>query len=79
MESQKNLIYRTKSFSYRTKTLYIISCNTLDAFLRQFSVCQVIQTYFEQSEPLKRLLNFFCGNESSKHVTDGKFDMKLSD
>ena len=44
-----------------------------------FSAYQVIQTWCDQSEPLKRSLNFFCGNEFFKHVIDGKVDRKLSD
>ena len=44
-----------------------------------FSAYQVIHTWCEQNEPLKRSLNFFCGNEYFKYVIDGKVDMKLSD
>ena len=48
-------------------------------FMTFFSSYQVIQTWCEQNEPFKRLLNFFCGNEYFKHVIDGKVDIKLSD
>ena len=48
-------------------------------FMTLFSAYQVIHTWCEQKEPLKRSLNFFCGNEYFKHVIDGKVDMKLSD
>ena len=48
-------------------------------FMTLFSAYQVIQTWCEQNETLKRSLNFFCGNELFKHVIDGKIDMKLSD
>ena len=44
-----------------------------------FSAYQVVDTWCEQNEPLKRSLNFFCGNEYFKYVIDGKVDMKLSD
>ena len=44
-----------------------------------FSASQVIHTWCEQNEPLKRSLNFFSGNGYFKHVIDGKVDMKLSD
>ena len=44
-----------------------------------FSAYQVIHTWYEQNETLKRSLKFFCGNEDFKHVIDVKFDMKLSD
>ena len=46
-------------------------------FLTLFSAYQVIHTWCEQNEPLKRSLNFFCGNQYFKHVIDGKVDMKL--
>ena len=39
-----------------------------------FSAYQVIHTWCEQNEQLKRSLNFFCGNEYFKHVIDGKID-----
>ena len=48
-------------------------------FLTLFSAYQVIQTCCDYNEPLKRSLNFFCGNEYFKHVIDGKVDMKLCD
>ena len=48
-------------------------------FMTPFSADQVIHTCCEQNEPLKRSLNFFCGNEYFKHVIDGNVDMKLSD
>ena len=48
-------------------------------FMALFSAYQVIHTWCEQNEPLKRSLNFFCGNEYFKYVIDGKVDMKLSD
>ena len=48
-------------------------------FMALFSAYQVIQTWCEQNEALKRSLNFFSGNEYFKHVIDGKVDMKLSD
>ena len=44
-----------------------------------FSAYQVIHTCCDQSAPLKRSSNFFCGNEFFKHVIDGKVDRKLSD
>ena len=48
-------------------------------FMTFFNAYQVIHTWCEQNEPLKRSLNFFCGNEYFKYVIDGKVDMKLSD
>ena len=48
-------------------------------FMTFFSAYQVIHTWCELNGPLKRSLNFFCGNEYFKHVIDGKVDMKLSD
>ena len=48
-------------------------------FMTLFSAYQVVRTWFEQNEPLKRSLNIFCGNEYFKHVIDAKVDMKLSD
>ena len=48
-------------------------------FMTLFSAYQVTHTCFEQNEPLKPSLNFFCGNEYFKHVIDGKVDMKLFD
>ena len=48
-------------------------------FMTLFSAYQVIHTWCKQKEPLKRSLNFFCGNKYFKHVIDGKVDMKLSD
>ena len=48
-------------------------------FYGAFSASQVIHTWCEQNELLKRSLNFFCGNEYFKYVTDGKVDMKFSD
>ena len=48
-------------------------------FMTLFSAYQVIHTWCEQKESLKRSLNFFYGNEYFKHVIDGKVDMKLSD
>ena len=48
-------------------------------FMTLFKAYQVIHTWCEQNEPLKRSLNFFCGNEYFKYVIDGKVDMKLSD
>ena len=48
-------------------------------FMAFFSACQVIHTWCEQNEPLKRSFNFFSGNEYFKHVIDGKVDMKFSD
>ena len=44
-----------------------------------FSAYQVIHTWCDQSKPLKRSLNFLCGNEFFKHVIDCKVDRKLSD
>ena len=48
-------------------------------FMTPFSAYQVTHSCCEQKEPLKRSLNFFCGNEYFKHVIDGKVEMKLSD
>ena len=48
-------------------------------FMALFNAYQVIQTWCEQNEPLKRSLNFFCGNEYFKYVIDGKVVTKLSD
>ena len=48
-------------------------------FMTLFSTYQVIDTWCDQNEPLKRSLNFFCGNEFFKHVIDGKVNTKLSD
>ena len=44
-----------------------------------FSAYQEIHIFCDYNEPLKRSLDFFCGNEYFKHVVDGKVDMKLSD
>ena len=48
-------------------------------FMALFSAFQVIHTWCEQNEQLKRSLNIFCGNEFFRHVIDGKVDMKIYD
>ena len=48
-------------------------------FMTIFSAYHMIRTWCEQNEPLKRSLNFFCGNQFFKHFIDGKVNMKPSD
>ena len=43
-----------------------------------FSAYQVIHTWCEQNEPLKRSLNNIFGNEIFKYVIEGRSDMEVS-
>ena len=46
--------------------------------MANFSAYDIIQARYEQTNPLKWSLNYFCGNEYVKYVVHGKVDMKLS-
>ena len=47
-------------------------------FFAFFSAYQVIHTWCEQKDPLKRSLNNFSGSEIFKHFVEGRSDMKVS-
>ena len=43
-----------------------------------FSAYHAIHAWCEQNKPMKRSLNYFCGNEYFKYVINSKVHMKLS-
>ena len=79
---QSECTHRKLSFTDKKKVIQTIIYHKLKRTgclcMTIFSAYVIIHTCFGQNEPLKRSLNYFCGNDYFKYVIDSKVDMKLS-